>query len=124
MYRSSRQRRNLILQSRKRRSQHDTFRESTLSKREPLWFVAFACGVPVIGSDSGEVPHVIGDAGRIVPEGDVGGWASDVVELLERPELRSEFGRRGRQRCRAYAVTTVAEQYRGYYRWLAEQPVL
>ena len=27
---------------------------------------AFACGVPVIGSDSGEIPYVIGDAGRVV----------------------------------------------------------
>ena len=30
---------------------------------------AFAAGVPVIASDSGEIPHVVADAGRIVPEG-------------------------------------------------------
>ena len=30
---------------------------------------AMACKVPVIGSDSGEIPHVIGDAGLIFPEG-------------------------------------------------------
>jgi len=84
---------------------------------------AFACGVPVIGSDSGEIPHVIGDAGRVVPERDVRAWGDALVELLERPDLRAEFGRKGLQRCRAYAVTTVAEQYRSYYRWLAGQPV-
>ena len=31
---------------------------------------AMACGVPVIGSNSGEIPHVIGDAGLVFPEGD------------------------------------------------------
>jgi glycosyltransferase involved in cell wall biosynthesis len=84
---------------------------------------AFACGVPVIGSDSGEIPHVIGDAGRVVPERDVAGWAEAIVELLERPELRAELAGRGLARSRAYSVTALAEQYRGYYRWLAEQPV-
>ena len=34
---------------------------------------AMASGVPVIGSDSGAIPGVIGEAGRIVPEGDVAG---------------------------------------------------
>ena len=49
---------------------------------------AFACGVPVIGSDSGEIPYVIGDAGRVVGEKDVLGWAAAIVELLDRPDLR------------------------------------
>jgi glycosyltransferase involved in cell wall biosynthesis len=84
---------------------------------------AFACGVPVIGSDSGEISLVIGDAGRIVPERDVGGWAEAIVELLERPELRSELAEKGLRRSQVYSVTTVAKQYRDYYRWLAEQPV-
>ena len=48
---------------------------------------AFACGVPVIGSDSGEIPYVIGDAGRVVGEKDVLGWAAAIIELLDRPDL-------------------------------------
>ena len=85
---------------------------------------AFACGVPVIGSDSGEIPYVISDAGRVVGEKDVVGWAAAIVELLDRPDLRADSAQRGRSRCHDYAVTTLAEKYRGYYRWLAEQPVL
>jgi len=85
---------------------------------------AFACGVPVIGSDSGEIPYVIGDAGRVVAEKDVVGWAAAIVELLDSPGQRADLAQRGLSRCQEYAVTTLAEKYRGYYRWLAEQPVL
>ena len=31
---------------------------------------AMACGVPVVGSASAEIPNVVGDAGLVVPEGD------------------------------------------------------
>ena len=34
---------------------------------------AMASGVPVIGSDSGAIPDVIGQAGLIFPEGDFSG---------------------------------------------------
>jgi len=79
--------------------------------------------VPVIGSDSGEIPYVIGDAGRVVGEKDVLGWAAAIIELLDRPDLRADLTRRGLSRSQDYAVTTLAEKYRGYYRWLAQQPV-
>ena len=84
---------------------------------------AFACGVPVIGSDSGEIPYVVGDAGLIVAERDVAGWAGAIAGLLDRPEQRSELAGRGLRRCGAYSVAKVAGQYREYYRWLARQPV-
>jgi glycosyltransferase involved in cell wall biosynthesis len=58
-----------------------------------------------------------------VPERDVPGWAAAIVELLENPELRSKMAGQGRCRCRDYDVSAVAEQYRGFYRWLAQQPV-
>lgn len=83
---------------------------------------AFAIGVPVIGSDSGEIPYVVGDAGRIVPEGDAAGWAVAIAELLDRPDLRAELARRGLERCRVYDVRTVADQYRDFYRWMADRP--
>ena len=59
---------------------------------------AMACGVPVIGARSGEIPHVIGDAGLIVPEEDSDALRAGLLQLMQDDELRRDLGRRGRQR--------------------------
>ncbi|HKV84311.1 MAG TPA: glycosyltransferase family 4 protein, partial [Ktedonobacterales bacterium] len=59
---------------------------------------AMGCGVPVVGSDSGEIPRVIGDAGVIVPEGNVEALRAALRELAERPERRRDLAERGRAR--------------------------
>ncbi|HEX7049311.1 MAG TPA: glycosyltransferase [Longimicrobiales bacterium] len=59
---------------------------------------AMACGVPVVGSSDGEIPRVIGDAGRVVPERDAHALAAALRELMERPQLRTELGCRARER--------------------------
>lgn len=72
---------------------------------------AMACGTPVIGSSSGEIPNVVGDAGLIFPEGDSEELRSRIVRLLEDPPLRSELIERGRERAvRRYSWTAVAAQ--------------
>jgi glycosyltransferase involved in cell wall biosynthesis len=57
-----------------------------------------ACETPPVGSSSGEIPHVIGDAGLIFPEGDVGALAEDLRRLLDNPLLRAQLGAKGRAR--------------------------
>ena len=52
---------------------------------------AFACGVPVVASDSGEIPHVVADAGVIVAEADGPAWSSALADLLESPGRRAEL---------------------------------
>lgn len=59
---------------------------------------AMACGVPVIGSNSGEIPHVLGDAGIIVPEGEVTALARALDTLIQDPTRRQELGSQGRTR--------------------------
>jgi glycosyltransferase involved in cell wall biosynthesis len=59
---------------------------------------AMASGVPVAGSDSGEIPFVIGDAGVVLPERDVEAWRGAIVALLGDPERRAELAERGRAR--------------------------
>jgi glycosyltransferase involved in cell wall biosynthesis len=59
---------------------------------------AMACGVPVIGSDSGEIPRVIGDCGLVVPEGNVPALREALRQVHEDRALRERLARAGRQR--------------------------
>ena len=59
---------------------------------------AMASGVPVIGSDSGEIPQVIGDAGLVFPEGDVAALRGAIARLAGDAGRRTELAQRGRQR--------------------------
>ena len=78
---------------------------------------AMASGVPVIGSDSGAIPQVIGDAGLIAPEGDVGKLAAAMQKLMEAPQLREELARRGRERFLAHFThERIAEATVAVYR--------
>jgi glycosyltransferase involved in cell wall biosynthesis len=59
---------------------------------------AMACQVPVVGSDSGAIPEVIGDAGLIFPEGDAHALAGCLRRLIQSPAMREELAVRGYQR--------------------------
>jgi len=63
---------------------------------------AMACQVPVIGSDSGAIPEVIGDAGIVVPEGDPNALALAIKQLHSSEAERVALGRKGRERVLAY----------------------
>jgi glycosyltransferase involved in cell wall biosynthesis len=77
---------------------------------------AFASGVPVVGSDSGEIPHVIGDAGRVVGEKDEEGWRRALDELLEDAPRRRELAGRGLQQAHGqYAWPIIARQYLDFF---------
>jgi phosphatidyl-myo-inositol dimannoside synthase len=77
----------------------------------------FATGIPVIGSDSGEIPYVIDDAGLVVGESDVKGWTDAISEALESEARRRELGEAGRERFQSlYTSTRVAERYIDFYR--------
>jgi len=59
---------------------------------------AMASGVPVIGSNSGAIPEVIGDAGIIFPEGDVGALRDALAALQNDAARRAQLAQRGRAR--------------------------
>jgi len=64
---------------------------------EALW-----CGVPVVGSDSGEIPWLIEltGGGLVFAEGDVEALARRLTELREDPALRERLAERGGQAAR------------------------
>jgi glycosyltransferase involved in cell wall biosynthesis len=63
---------------------------------------AMACAAPVIGSNSGAIPEVIGDAGLIFPEGDAAALREAIVSLQVNPTRRAELGQAGRTRVLAH----------------------
>jgi glycosyltransferase involved in cell wall biosynthesis len=81
---------------------------------------AFACGVPVVASDSGEIPHVVADAGILVREDDREAWTRLVSAMLSDAGMRDDFGRRGRSRAEStFAWPVVARQHLAFLEELA-----
>ena len=78
---------------------------------------AMACETPVIGSRSGEIPHVIDDAGLVFEEGNVQELVTCVEKLLHDPALYDSLARKGRQRVlEHYTQEQIAKQTYQVYR--------
>jgi glycosyltransferase involved in cell wall biosynthesis len=77
---------------------------------------ALACGTPVVASDSGEIPHVVADAGVIVGERDEDGWTNAIGDLLDNAARRKELASRGIQHARQhYAWPVVARMHLEFF---------
>ena len=82
---------------------------------------AMACGVPVVGSTCGEIPNVIGNAGLIVPEGNVEALAAALRRLQTDEALRNDLRDKGRMRVLAhFTQKKVAEETVTVYRELVK----
>jgi phosphatidyl-myo-inositol dimannoside synthase len=79
---------------------------------------AMACAVPVVASDSGEIPHVLDGAGVLLPEDDAAAWRGQLESLLADPGRRQRLGERGRSRAEAELSLPVAA--RAHLRFFAE----
>lgn len=80
---------------------------------------AMACQVPVIGSDSGEIPNVIGEAGLVFPEGNVSELSDRLAKLMDDRAFAEELGQRGYERAIArYTNRALAKDLLAFYREL------
>ncbi len=83
---------------------------------------AMACEVAVIGSNSGEIPNVIGAAGLIFQEGDADALCVHLQRLLDQPSERQRLGQLGRQRVLGhFTMAQIAEQTVELYRKVIER---
>ncbi len=83
---------------------------------------AMACETAVIGANSGEIPHVIGDAGLVFEEEDIDGLRAHLMALMENRDLRDRLGRHGRTRVlQHYTQQQIAAQTVAAYRDILAQ---
>jgi glycosyltransferase involved in cell wall biosynthesis len=77
---------------------------------------AMGRGVPVVGSSSGAIPEVIGDAGLICPEGDAVALASAIHRIRDSAALRADLIGRGLERVRrCYSQDVIMKQIVDFY---------
>jgi L-malate glycosyltransferase len=82
---------------------------------------AMASQVTVIGSDSGEIPHVIDDAGLVFPEGDADTLREQLQRLMEQPQLRIDLAKKGYERALThYTNRALASKLSNFYQELLE----
>ncbi|NLT30245.1 MAG: glycosyltransferase family 4 protein [Propionibacterium sp.] len=85
---------------------------------------ALACGTPVVASNAGALPEVLGTdgtQGTLVPPGDVEALVQALGELLDDPERRARMGAAARQRAvQTFSWTAVAARTVDAYAEAAE----
>jgi glycosyltransferase involved in cell wall biosynthesis len=100
------------------------------SRSQPNWVEQFgrvlieamACAVPVVGSDCGEIPNVIGDAGLVFPEEDAEALRANLVQLMRNPDLWSDLARQGRERVLShFTQERIAARTVAVYREVMEE---
>lgn len=78
---------------------------------------AMACGVPVVSTDGGALPEVVGDAGIVVPVRDAGALELAIESLLQDPQRREQMAVAGRQRIlERFSWQVCAQAMDDYYR--------
>jgi glycosyltransferase involved in cell wall biosynthesis len=82
---------------------------------------AMACGTPVVASNAGALPEVIGDAGLTADPLDVDGLAGAIARVLVDPGLRAELRRRGLARAATFTWERTAEATLDIYRRVHEE---
>ncbi|MDE2867827.1 MAG: glycosyltransferase family 4 protein [Chloroflexota bacterium] len=81
---------------------------------------AMACGVPTIVSSTGELPHVVGQAGVVTPPADAHALSDALNRLRDDPDRREHLAQAGRAHVlQRYTTQAVADATAALYRSVA-----
>lgn len=78
---------------------------------------AMACGLPVVAVNRGALPEYVSHdvTGFIVESGNQSALADRMTELLTHPQMREEFGKRGRASAERFGPATILDQMEQIY---------
>jgi glycosyltransferase involved in cell wall biosynthesis len=79
---------------------------------------AMSCGAPVLASNASSLPEVVGDAGILLPPGNVQAWVEALKELACRADRRAELREAGIARAAGFTWDRVARDTLEVYREL------
>ena len=80
---------------------------------------ALASGLPVISSNAGPLPEVMGDAGVLVDPDDVDGFSGSIVEILSSPALARQLAEKGVEQSKQFSWANTASEILRVYGDLA-----
>jgi glycosyltransferase involved in cell wall biosynthesis len=76
---------------------------------------AMACGTPVIASDRGSIPEVVGEAGLLCDVDDVDAFARNLTTVLTDPAEHERLRQLGYQRAQQFSWDKTAQAYLDIY---------
>lgn len=82
---------------------------------------AMACGVPVVAFANSSIPEVVGDAGVLVPDGDVAAMVAAVRAILGDPARAAELSEAGVDRARQFTWAASAARHVEIYAHVADE---
>ncbi|NQU39196.1 MAG: glycosyltransferase family 4 protein [Lentisphaerae bacterium] len=83
---------------------------------------AMAAGIPVISSNGGSLPEVVGEAGLLVDPDDVKGFADHAVDVLSSPPLWQTLSDAGRLQAAQFTWQRTARETLAVYQRCCEAP--
>jgi glycosyltransferase involved in cell wall biosynthesis len=84
---------------------------------------AMACGVPVIGSNSGEIPNVVGGAGLIFQEGNAKDLSDKLQMMIHNKKMHQDLSKKGFERVREhFTQSEIAKKTYAVYESFMSQP--
>jgi glycosyltransferase involved in cell wall biosynthesis len=77
---------------------------------------ALACGTPIVASNAGSLPEIVGEAGLMVAPDDIDGLAKAMIAVLGNEARRAELRAKGLEQARRFSWEKTAQETMAVYR--------